>query len=168
MVSRQPHRSEALAERQRLVLKGDADREELVEVSAPIVARGEKFQEAFIENRKLQFSYRAGADFHFMDTETYDDVILSQDVMGRSNGFLKENMQIVGQFYDGRLIGLELPIFVELKVAQTEPGVRGDTAKGSNKPATLETGLVVQLPLFVGPGELVKIDTRSGAYVGRA
>ena len=129
---------------------------------------GEKFEEAYIEEHKLQFQYRAGTTHHFMNTETYEDVQIEEDVIGPQAGFLKENMEISGKFHDGKLIGLELPVFVELLIQETEPGIKGDSSKSSGKPAKLETGKTITVPLFVGPGELVRIDTRTGAYVSRA
>ena len=129
---------------------------------------GEKFQEAFIEERKLQFLYRSGTDFHFMDLATFEDLQIQESLLGSSAGFLKENMETEGKFHDGQLIGLELPIFVELKIQATEPGIRGDTSKAGTKPAKLETGVTIQVPLFVDSGETVRIDTRTGAYISRA
>ena len=129
---------------------------------------GEKFQEAFIETRKLQFLYRSGETFHFMDLTSFEDFQFREQVIGPGAGFLKENMEVEGDFHDGQLIGLELPIFVTLRVEETEPGVRGDTAKAGTKPAKLETGVTIQVPLFVESGETVRIDTRTGTYVSRA
>ncbi|MBI3324109.1 MAG: elongation factor P [Candidatus Omnitrophica bacterium] len=129
---------------------------------------GEKFQDAYIEDRKLQFLYRAGETFHFMDQTSFEDVQIQEKILGAPAGFLKENMEITGNFYDGELIGLQLPIFVELQVVETEPGVRGDTSKAGNKPAKLETGVTIQVPLFIESGGMVRIDTRNGSYVSRA
>jgi len=129
---------------------------------------GEKFQEAFIDERKLQFLYRSGTDFHFMDLTTFEDLAIAETVIGPSAGFLKENMEITGKFHDGQMLGLELPIFVDLTINTTEPGIRGDTSKAGMKPATLETGVTIQVPLFVEPGEVIRIDTRTGSYVSRA
>lgn len=129
---------------------------------------GEKFQEAFIEERKLQFSYRSGETFHFMDLTSFEEVQIPQSRLGQGAGFLKETMELEGRFHEEELIGLDLPIFVELRIEQTEPGVRGDTAKAGTKPATLETGVTIQVPLFVESGETIRIDTRTGSYVSRA
>ena len=129
---------------------------------------GEKFEEAYIEEHKLQYQYRADTTYHFMNTGNYEEVGLTEDEIGPSAGFLKENMEISGKFHNGKLIGLELPVFVDLQVTQTEPGIKGDTSKSSGKPATLETGKVITVPLFVGPGEMIRIDTRTGDYVSRA
>lgn len=129
---------------------------------------GMKFEEAFIEPKKLQYSYRTGDTYHFMDLGAYEELAFSAEALGTSVQYLKENLAVTGDFHNGRLVGLELPTTVELTVAQTDPGLRGDTSKGGTKPATMETGLVVQVPLFVETGERLKIDTRTGDYVGRA
>lgn len=129
---------------------------------------GEKFQEAFIEERKLQFQYRSGNAFHFMDLTSFEEVQIPEPVIGLGAGFLKDDMEVEGRFHEGQLIGLDLPIFVELRIEETEPGVRGDTAKAGTKPAKLETGVIIQVPLFVESGETVRIDTRTGSYVSRA
>ncbi len=142
-------------------LKGDA-------VIERTFRAGDKFQEAFIEERKLQFQYRSGDQFHFMDMNSYEEIRLPESVVGSSAGFLKDNMEIAGEFYEGALIGLTLPVFVDLRIVETEPGIRGDTSKSGGKPAKLETGMTVQVPLFVGPDEMVRVDTRTGSYVSRA
>lgn len=129
---------------------------------------GMKFEEAFIEPKKLQYLYRAGETYHFMDLASYEEIVFRAEHLGRAAQFLTENLEVLGDFHGDRLVGLELPTTVELKVTQADPGLRGDTSKGGTKPATLETGLVVHVPLFVGPGETLKIDTRTGDYVGRA
>ncbi len=129
---------------------------------------GEKFEEAYIEDRNLQFLYRSGAEFHFMDLTSYEEMQLPEKAVGPTAGFLKENMEVVAKFHNGKNIGVELPIFVDLQITETEPGMRGDTSKSGNKPAKLETGVTIQVPLFVGSGETVRIDTRTGTYVSRA
>jgi elongation factor P len=128
---------------------------------------GEKFQEAYIEKRALQFLYRSAETFHLMDTKSYDEIQLGADIIGQCAGFLKENMELEGQFHDGQLIGIQPPMFVDVHVGSTEPGVRGDTSKAGMKPATLETGATVQVPLFVVTGDLIRVDTRTGTYVSR-
>ena len=128
---------------------------------------GEKFQEAYIEKRTLQYLYRTADTFHLMDTTSYEELQVAASLIGQAAGFLKENMELEGQFHDGQLIGLSPPMFAELHVASTEPGVRGDTSKGGTKPATLETGATVQVPLFVETGDRIRIDMRSGSYVSR-
>ena len=129
---------------------------------------GEKFEEAYIEERTLQYQYRTGESFHFMDLTSYEEVALDAKQVGGSAGFLKENMECAGQFFQGQFMGLELPIFVELRIEQTEPGIRGDTSKAGTKPAKVETGATVQVPLFVDQGEMIRVDTRTGSYVSRA
>lgn len=129
---------------------------------------GERVARAHIEGREMQFLYGSGNEYVFMDTETYDQVTLTEAQLGDAPNFIKENMTIEIQFYEGEPIGIELPTTVDLLITQSEPGVRGDTAQGATKPATLETGLVVQVPLFVEQGETIKVDTRTGQYVSRA
>ena len=128
---------------------------------------GEKFQEAYIEKRTLQYLYRTAETFHLMDTKTYEEIEVPATLIGQGAGFLKENMELEGQFHDGQMIGIAPPMFVEVQVQSTEPGIRGDTSKGSLKPATLETGATIQVPLFVENGDLIRVDTRSGTYVSR-
>lgn len=118
------------------------------------------------EEKRMQFLYRDDR-FHFMDLETYDQIALSTDEVGAARDFLKENTEVEALYVDGTPIGIELPTFVELTVVKTEPGVRGDTASGGSKPATLETGALVTVPLFINEGDLVKVDTRTGAYISR-
>lgn len=128
----------------------------------------DKFEQAHIERRPTQFLYAGDDMWNFMDTETYDQFALNQDDLGDAVKYLKENMELHLQFYKGRTIGIDLPVMVELKVASTEPGIRGDTASGGSKPAVLETGLIVQVPFFINEGDMLRIDTRSGEYSERA
>ena len=128
---------------------------------------GEKFQEAYIEKRTLQYLYRTAETFHLMDTKTYEEIQVPAELIGDGTGFLKENMELEGQFHDGQMIGLQPPMFVDVLIASTEPGVRGDTSKGGMKPATLETGATIQVPLFVETGDLIRVDTRTSSYVSR-
>ncbi len=128
---------------------------------------GDKFQDAYIEKRTLQYLYRAGEVFHLMDTQSYEDVQLPAAQIGEAAGFLKANAELEGQFLNGELIGLQPPMFVDVHIAQTEPGVRGDTSKAGMKPAKLETGATIQVPLFVEPGDRIRVDTRTGSYVSR-
>ena len=128
---------------------------------------GEKFQEAYIEKRSLQYLYRTAEAFHLMDTKSYEEVQIPAEMIGQAAGFLKENMELEGQFHDGKMIGIQPPMFVEVHVQSTEPGVRGDTSKGGMKPATLETGATIQVPLFVETGDLIRVDTRNSSYVSR-
>jgi elongation factor P len=118
------------------------------------------------EEKRMQFLYRDDR-FHFMDLETYDQIALSEDEVGDARQFLKENTEVEVLYVDGAPIGTELPNFVDLVVVKTEPGVRGDTASGGSKPATLETGAVVSVPLFINEGDVLRVDTRTGAYISR-
>ena len=105
--------------------------------------------------------------FYFMDTQTYEQLPINKDQIGDSINYLKENIEVMVMFYEGISIGIEMPTFVELEVAQTEPGFKGDTATGGSKPATLETGASVQVPLFVNIGDVIRVDTRTGEYLSR-
>ncbi|MEK6530322.1 MAG: elongation factor P [candidate division NC10 bacterium] len=118
------------------------------------------------EEKRMQFLYRDDR-FHFMDLETYDQIALSEDEVGDARQFLQENTAVEVLHVDGAPIGIELPNFVDLVVVKTEPGVRGDTASGGSKPATLETGAVVSVPLFINEGDVLRVDTRTGAYISR-
>jgi translation elongation factor P len=129
---------------------------------------GERVERAHIETREVQYLYTTGEEYVFMDTESYEQYTLRADQLGDAPKYMKENMTLYIQFYQGQAIGVELPNTVELQVVHTEPGVRGDTAQGATKPATLETGLVIQVPLFVDTGDIVKVDTRTGEYLSRA
>ena len=127
---------------------------------------GEKVELVDFEEKRAQFLYRDDR-FQFMDLETYDQISLSEDEIGEAREFLKENLEVELLYVSGAPIAMELPTFVELHVVQTDPGVRGDTASGGSKPATLETGAVVSVPLFINEGDLLKVDTRTGEYLGR-
>ena len=129
---------------------------------------GERFEEPPIEDREMQFLYAQGRDCYFMDTSSYEQVSVTDEQLGGAKDFIKENMVVEIMFYQGKPLGVQLPIFVELKIVETAPGVRGDTATGGNKPATLETGAVIKVPFHIGQGDIVKIDTRTRAYVERA
>ena len=128
----------------------------------------EKLEQAIIEKREMQFLYRDGGDYVFMDTSTYDQLQVPTDQLGDAPRYLKESDDAVLQFFGTEIVGVDLPAAVELTVAETEPGLQGDRVSGARKPATLETGLVVQVPLFVNPGEKIKVDTRTGEYLTRA
>lgn len=128
---------------------------------------GEKFEIPDVEEKQMQFLYKSGNEYYFMDTETYEQLSLTGEQIGDSINFLKENLIITILFHNNIPIGITLPIFVEMKVIKTEPGYRGDTATGASKPATIESGAVVYVPLFVSEGEIIKIDTRTGEYVER-
>ncbi|MGI6552853.1 MAG: elongation factor P [Bacillota bacterium] len=129
---------------------------------------GEKVARAHVERREMQYLYTDGSSYVFMDTDNYEQISLSAEQLEDALKFLKENMLIHVLFYKGQSFGVELPHTVELSVVETEPGVRGDTATGATKAAVLETGAVVQVPLFVDVGDVLIIDTRTGEYVQRA
>ncbi|HXN61212.1 MAG TPA: elongation factor P [Acidimicrobiales bacterium] len=128
----------------------------------------EKLEQAIIDKRDMQFLYRDGADFVFMDTTTYEQMTASPDSLGDAPNFLKEGDEANLQMYNGEIVGVDLPAAVELSVTETEPGMQGDRVSGARKAATLQTGLVVQVPLFVNTGDVLKVDTRSGEYLTRA
>ncbi len=128
---------------------------------------GDKVEDVRLERRKMQYLYRSDALFTFMDNETYDQFELDEGTVGDTVKYLKENETCDVLVTENKAIGLELPIFVSLAVTQTDPGVRGDTASGGSKPATVGTGATVQVPLFVEQGDVLKIDTRTDTYVER-
>jgi elongation factor P len=128
----------------------------------------ERVEQAIIDKREMQLLYRSGTDYVFMDVTSYDQMEVPAATLGEAAKYLKDSDNVVLELYGSEIVGVDLPAAVELSVAETEPGVQGDRVSGARKPATLETGLVVQVPLFVNPGERVKIDTRSGEYITRA
>jgi elongation factor P len=128
----------------------------------------EKVQHAVIDKREMQYLYREGSDYVFMDNESYEQLHVPTATLGSATNYLKEGDAAVLPMYQGEVVGVDLPAAVELVVAETEPGIQGDRVSGARKPATLETGLVVQVPLFVEPGGKVKVDTRTGEYLARA
>ncbi|HHV72914.1 MAG TPA: elongation factor P [Clostridia bacterium] len=128
---------------------------------------GEKIPRAHIDRREMQYLYNSGDQYTLMDMETYDQINLTKEQMGDAVKYLKENMELVVHLYQGTPIGVDLPNSVELEVIETEPGFKGDTATGGSKPAKLETGVVVQVPLFINVGDKIKIDTRTGEYLER-
>ena len=128
---------------------------------------GTKWPRAQMEQRPVQFLYRDGDDFHFMDTDSYDQFMLRADQLGESTKYLKDGMTLDRTSYQGETIGVELPVTVDLKVVETEPGFAGDTQSGARKPATTESGLIVTVPIFVEPGDTIRIDTRTGEYQTR-
>lgn len=127
----------------------------------------DKIEEAFIERRKLQYSYKKGNMFYFLDLESYEDLVLDKSKIEDKIVWLKDNLELSGLFYNNELIDLELPLSIELKVVETEPGFRGDTVKMGTKPAKLETGLIIQVPLFINNEDIIKVDTRTKEYLGR-
>ena len=128
----------------------------------------EKLGLAMIDKRDMQFLYREGTEYVFMDNETYDQMHVQPVTLGDAVNYLKEGDSVVLPMYNGEIVGVDLPAAVELTITETEPGVQGDRVSGARKPATLETGLVVQVPLFVNTGDRLKVDTRSGDYITRA
>ncbi len=128
---------------------------------------GEKVKKADISEKEMQFLYSDNSGFCFMDLKTYEQVTLTEDNLGKSRDFLQEQVVVEILFFNGIPIGVALPNFVELAVTKSDPGVRGDTASGATKPATLETGAVINVPLFINEGDKLKVDTRTGEYVTR-
>ncbi|HHX27470.1 MAG: elongation factor P [Bacillota bacterium] len=128
---------------------------------------GEKLPRAHIERREAQFLYAVGDDYTLMDNQTYEQITVTREDIGDGANYLKENMNVVILSYDNRVIGVEVPNFVELAVVETEPGFKGDTATGGTKLAKLETGATVKVPLFVNVGDVLKVDTRTGTYIER-
>jgi len=128
----------------------------------------ETLEQAVIDKRDMSFLYKDGVDYVFMDQTTYDQLSVGPATLGDAADYLREGGDAIVQFYDAEIVGIDLPASVELVVAETEPGVQGDRVSGARKPATLETGLIVQVPLFVNPGESIKVDTRTGEYQTRA
>ncbi|HLR80696.1 MAG TPA: elongation factor P [Bacillota bacterium] len=129
---------------------------------------GEKVEQAHVEHRDMQYLYASGDTHAFMDTSTYEQIELQTSQIEHELQFIKENMEVSVIFYEGDILGIDLPSNVELKVVETEPGIKGDTVSGGSKPATLETGLVVQVPLFIDRGETLVINTSDGKYISRA
>ncbi len=129
---------------------------------------GEKVPRARIETREMQYLYNDGDQYTFMDTETYEQIQIQKSQLEYELNFLKENMNCYVVLHEGQTIGIDLPNTVELEVSRTEPGIKGDTAQGGSKPATLETGYTLSVPLFINEGDRIIVDTRSGEYVSRA
>jgi elongation factor P len=128
---------------------------------------GEKFPRATMERRTAQFLFSEGDDYTFMDIETYDQFVITATQLGDAKDYIKDGLQLDRVSYEGETLGVELPINLDLTVTETDPGFAGDTATGTRKPATLETGLVVQVPLFVSVGDVIRVDTRTGEYQTR-
>jgi elongation factor P len=128
----------------------------------------EKLEQAIIDKRDMQFLYRDGGDYVFMDTTSYEQLQVPSDSLGDASSYLKEGDGANLQLYGGEIVGVDLPASVELTVAETEPGVQGDRVSGARKSATVSTGLTLQVPLFVEPGDVIKVDTRTGEYLTRA
>jgi len=128
---------------------------------------GEKFTRADVEEKPMQYLYKEGTDYHFMDQRTFDQTFVPETALGGAQNFLKENTEVHIMFFNGKAIGVTLPNAMDLKVVKCDPGVRGDTVSGAGKPATLETGYQINVPLFINEGDVLKIDTRSGEYLTR-
>ncbi len=128
---------------------------------------GEKMEQARLERKPMQYLYHQDDEYYLMNTETYDQISVDRSLFGEPVKYLKDGMEVTVVEHDGTVIGVEVPFFVELEVAMTDPGVRGDTASGGSKPATLETGAVIQVPFFVDVGDKVKVDTRTDQYLER-
>jgi elongation factor P len=128
---------------------------------------GEKVKDVRLDRAEMQFLYKSGDEFHFMNRETYDQMVLPSGLLEEASLFVKESDVVTVLMREHEAVAVELPTFVDLKVAETAPGVKGDTVSGGGKPATLETGLVVQVPFFIGIGDVVRVDTRTKAYVSR-
>ena len=129
---------------------------------------GEKVVRATVDKREMQVLYRDGSDFVFMDNESYDQLTVPPEVVGDAASYLVDGASAILLMFGTEIVGIDLPAAVELGITVTEPGIQGDRVSGATKPATLETGLVVQVPLFIEPGERIKVDTRTGAYISRA
>jgi elongation factor P len=128
---------------------------------------GERIEIARVERRPVQFLYRQDEDYIFMDNESFDQMTLSEEQIGDQVKFLKDNLEVQITSYNGRILGVELPDTIEARVVQTDPGLKGDTASGGSKPATIETGAVVTVPLFINEGDFIRVDTRSAKYIER-
>ncbi|MGD2278642.1 MAG: elongation factor P [Candidatus Omnitrophota bacterium] len=128
----------------------------------------DSYDEAYIEQKPMQYLYKDSHGFCFMDESTYEQIHIPEEKVGDAADYMKENTTVTANIYDGKVMSVTPPIQVILKIVETEPGFRGDTVSGATKPATLETGKVVKVPLFVENGELIKVDTRTGEYAGRA
>ncbi len=136
-------------------------------VLQPTFKSGDKVGKPDIEEREMQYLYKQGDDFYFMDNKSYEQTFIGEKVLGESRNFLKENINASILFYNGKAIGISLPNSVDLKVVKCDPGIRGDTVSGAQKPAELETGYTVNVPLFINEGDVLKIDTRDGKYLTR-
>jgi len=128
---------------------------------------GEKFEKPDLEERKMQYLYNDGDQYHLMDNESYEQIALTAEQLGEAKKFLVENMMVSVLLYEGSTIGVEVPMFVELRIVKTDPGFKGDTASGGNKPAELESGVTVKVPFHLNEGDIIKIDTRTSEYIER-
>jgi len=128
----------------------------------------DKVEDVYLDHRDMEYLYQEGDNYCFMDTETYEQVFLSKDVLGETMSYVAPNAKVTVSLYENKAIGIELPSSVTLKIIETDPGSKGDTVTNVFKPAKLETGFVIKVPLFINTGEIVKIDTRTGEFIGRA
>ncbi len=127
----------------------------------------ETIEPAYVDERKLQYQYSAGGMFNFMDQESFEEVAITEERIGDKAKFLKDNLEVMGYFFKGDTLTINLPNFIEFTIIHTEPGIKGDTAKSGTKPAEIDTGATVNVPLFIGEGDKIKVDTRTGGYVER-
>ncbi len=128
----------------------------------------DKIEEAYIDEKSMQYSYHSGDFYHFIDSETYEDITIEKAKLHETDKFLKDNLEVTALYYKGELVSVNLPNFVVFTITHTEPGIKGDTAKSGGKPATIETGAIIQVPLFIDVGTRVKVDTRTGEYIERS
>lgn len=128
----------------------------------------EKIEAAFIEERRLQYLYSQGTIYHFMDQDNFEEITITKEDIGQNCDFLKDNLEVTAYFYKNEILNIELPNIIEFRVIHTEPGIKGDAAKSGTKPAKIETGKTIQVPLFVNVGDIIKVDTRTQEYVERA
>lgn len=128
----------------------------------------EKIEEAFVEERKLQYQYASGEIYYFMDQDNFEEITVAKDILQDKIKFLKDNLDVLAHCYKNEILNVNLPNFIEFTIIDTEPGIKGDTAKSGTKPAKIETGAIVQVPLFIDKGDKIKLDTRTGSYVERA
>ena len=127
----------------------------------------DKFEQAFVERRDMQYLYNDGVDYYFMDNDTYEQVAVPADFIGDNAKWFKENDNAQLLYADTELLGVEPPMFIEVEITETDPGFKGDTVQGGTKPATIETGAVIQVPMYLNQGEVIKVDTRDGKFVSR-
>ncbi len=127
----------------------------------------EKIDEAFVEEKKLQYTYASGEFYNFMDQETFEEIVISKDNVSEKAKFMKDNLEVSAYFYKDDFLNINLPNFIEFTITHTEPGIKGDTAKSGTKPAEIDTGAAVLVPLFINTGDKIKVDTRTGQYVER-
>jgi elongation factor P len=128
----------------------------------------QRIKDAFIEERSAQYLYQDGEGFHFMDSETFEGRVLSKDILGKKVDFIRENIEVKIRLYEEKLVGIELPVFVELRVKKADPGVKGDTVGSATKLVILESGYSLRVPLFIKEGDIIRLDTRSGEYVSKS